>query len=278
VVASPEGVAPAAPLPEGEAMGVLEPVTPVPADRQPATGDPVNEVQGPPSDTERSAPPAIISEIGRHVSGLWLVGGLRSWSVSGSVAAKSSTPLLILNHFGAGGERELAPGLGAEVFGAFEYGPTGRGDFSGMIVRGAGLYDVYKHPGLLARIRLGALVSYESFGVEKERFGGGNIIKFGPEAIANGTFKIPQVPIDLDYKASLRYFVYASGSFGVRGRDRAIASVGGYELRGELYEKQAKRALEMGGFLAVESNDYTLDRGSISLTGSTLGVMARYRF
>jgi hypothetical protein len=147
-----------------------------------------------------------------------------------------------------------------------------------MIVRGAGLYDVYKHPGLLARIRLGALVSYESFGVEKERFGGGNIIKFGPEAIANGTFKIPQVPIDLDYKASLRYFVYASGSFGVRGRDRAIASVGGYELRGELYEKQAKRALEMGGFLAVESNDYTLDRGSISLTGSTLGVMARYRF
>ena len=98
--------------------------------------------------------------------------------------------------------------------------------------------------------------------------------------------------------AVLSYLPKGSGSFGIKGKDRNIKSLGGLKFYAEGVPRNGKKLLEWGGFFVYESDNYLLDRlkasssattsstttattpakNSLAIGGWGLGILGRYRF
>ena len=302
-------------LPGGKAPKTAQAIVPVPAPssdvlpEQPATPQTPPEVEAPPAaaapegDTQPPAiesegeveptpvktpassgsepvgtPPALLAALGEQAQLIHFGAGIRSWSVAGSVTANSVMPAWLFNHFEAGAAKAIGPVV---VDGTFdlEYGPTGKGTYTGFGFEALGKYPIkLTGGGVLDQINVGGAFRYHSFGVEGEKFGGGNIMKAGAMGGLQGTFPLTELKKLVDFSAELTYYLYGSGSFGVKGKDRVINSLSGFRLRAEVVPRVGKKSLEMGGFLLYDAEDYLLSKGSLNLSGYGIGFLGRYRF
>ncbi|MGE0174444.1 MAG: hypothetical protein AB7T49_16735 [Oligoflexales bacterium] len=283
-----------APEPKREPAAADKPTTPSP--EVPQAAEPVppeaptpvapEESQEEPAAAEEATESSGPSAFSQWMDGLTLkgsdvkaFGGLDLWSAKGSASASAKMPLWIFNHFGLKAEKEVSSVMGYGYGATLGYGPTKGGSFFGFGLNADMNYriavkDLWSE---LDFLRFGGRISFDSYAVKSESFGGGDYFAFKGYSRLEGRTKLGSFSTPIGWSADLELPLLAMGNMGSSGKSRSISSVSGYKL-GFSANMEQKKAQKLGAEFALTSQSYGLSKGSISLDGVYLGIFAIYPF
>jgi hypothetical protein len=261
----------------------LPPTLAAPApDSAPTEAQPTGDKDTVPEETPRDEAPetdpftAIIIPKGSELR-TWI--GMKMWSISGSSTAMSQLPPWILNAAGASVFRQFSETIDWNYGLDLGYGPTGKGSFFAYDAHAAARWHLLQKDILPGAddIFFGAKTSIRSLRVGRETSGGFDMTNVFLLIGVHGWAKPEFIGKKIEWTGEIFYPLYTSGSFGVRGKYRAInsGSSTAFKLGAYVGDRPADD-WQYGAALDYESSSWDL-ANSKSAQFSSLSVIALAR-
>lgn len=201
--------------------------------------------------------------------------GLRSWSVSGPVAASTAAPYTLVNNISLRGTRRLSPEASGDIEADFSFGSTTKATFTGYDMRangyleypvagssadGSGAVDL--GPVRLTKWRYGGVGRLVGLSVNGESFGGLDAFFLGGFVGGRGNWDLGDNSRGLAVQGDLFLYPLTVGSYGYRGSKYSISSALGTGVELKIFRPAAETgSTEYGLTWQYEMHSFALGNG-----------------
>lgn len=198
-----------------------------------------------------------------------ILAGPNLWKANGDAAAAAKFPFWLVSYASMDLiGRPVAKNIWLAGNGSFGLGQTGAGSFLGYGLNGRGYFEgiVDRGPGaILGAWRAGGGLFFDGMRVNKESFGGMDIIRVG--ALGGVRGRMPGEGLGLNWDAELRVYPLVIGRVGTNGTLSGVKSAMGWDLL-TLAILDEKSSPNWGGYLWGGGLGY----GSQALKGADEGA------
>lgn len=257
------------------------PPTPVKTEEAPSSTEKIAVTQ--PSDFEEELDNDSNNKFLGLFDYLWAAAGLRLWNASGSnaVSVSSNLPVWLLNSFTMRLGQFMTEDIGWEALGNLDIGSTSKGSFIGFGAGARAFYRLRLHDnqGLGPDIDLGAMIKYQSLGVNGERYGGEDVLKIAPFLRYEEPIYISELEETLNLFAEFDYSPIALGQVGIRGSMHRVTTYQAWHVHiGGTLASQHPGDPEWGGLLMFGNESYEMSKHTLSISDLCLAAIVQIPF
>lgn len=209
--------------------------------------------------------------------------GLRSWSVSGPVAASTAAPYTLVNNISLRGTRKLSREASGDFETDLSFGSTMRASFTGYDLRANGYleYPVSESgeasaggfsagPVRITKWRYGGVGRLVGLNVAGEAFGGLDAFFLGGFVGGRGKWDLGENSRGLAVQGDLFLYPLTVGSYGYRGAKQSIASALGTGVEFKIFRPATDAgATEYGLTWQYEMHSFALGNGRDAIYDSS---------